>query len=272
MKMKFIYSSLAVVLFFLFGTIEAAPFIQAAEREKIEDVHWSYEGESGPEFWGELDPSFKACKNGNQQSPINIEFSKVKKSNQTMNIQLHYGPTLLSLVNNGHSIQANAESNRNKLVIEGRKYELAQFHFHSPSEHELNGQSYDMEMHLVHQDKNGNFAVLGLMIKEGKENKLLKPLWGRLPKEKTEEPIAINESVDLRVLVPSNHKLFYYKGSLTTPPCTEGVEWVVLTSPIEMSKEQIFTYKQIFPKSNRPVQPLNKREVLLDNLVEKESN
>ena len=271
MKIKFIYS-LAVVLFFLFGTIEAVPFIQAAVNEKIEDVDWSYEGKSGPEYWGELDPSFKACKNGTQQSPINIEFSKVKKSNQTMNIQLHYGPTLLSLINNGHSIQANAESNRNKIVIEGREYELAQFHFHSPSEHELNGQSYDMEIHLVHQDRNGNLAVVGLMIKEGKENKLLTPLWRVLPKEKMEKAIAIKELVDLRALLPSDDKLFYYKGSLTTPPCTEGTEWIVLKEPIEISKEQIQTYKQIFPKSNRPVQPLNQREILLGTFEKKESN
>ena len=237
-------------------------------RKQINHAHWSYEGETGPEHWGDLDPSFIACKIGKQQSPINIEFSQVKKIDQAKNIQLHYGPTLLSITNSGHSIQANTSEPSNKLVIDGKEYKLAQFHFHTPSEHQLDGQNYDMEVHFVHQDANGNYAVLGLMIKEGKENKILAPLWRVLPKEKTEEAIPIKESVDIRALLPADHKLFYYKGSLTTPPCTEVVEWVVLKKPIEMSIEQIQAFKQIFHKNNRPVQPLNKRDILLGTFVE----
>ena len=273
MTKKCIYPVLTVVILILFGTFQeqikgATPFIQVAEEERIDQAHWSYEGETGPEHWGDLDPSFIACKNGKQQSPINIEFSKVKKSDQAKNIQLHYGQTLLSLTNNGHSIQANMSGPSNKLVIDGKEYKLAQFHFHTPSEHQIHGQNYDMEVHFVHQDANGNYAVLGLMIKEGIENKTLAPLWRVLPKEKTAEAIPIKESVDLRALQPADHKLFYYKGSLTTPPCTEVVEWVVLKKSIEMSIEQIQAFKQIFHKNNRPVQPLNNRDILLGTFVE----
>lgn len=274
--MKFIYPFLAVALCFLYGTSAeqingAAQFIQiAGQEERIDHGYedkWSYEGDTGPVYWGELDPSFIACKNGKQQSPINIEFSQVNKSGKLENIQIDYGPTFLSLINSGHSIQANAAALSNKLVIEGKEYKLAQFHFHTPSEHQLNGQYFDMELHLVHQDAYGNNSVVALMIQEGYENETLAPLWRLLPKEKMKAEISVTKPVDIQALLPSDHTLFYYNGSLTTPPCTEGIKWVVLKKPIEMSKVQIQAFQEIFPNNQRPVQPLNKRDILLGTFV-----
>ncbi len=277
MKKKFIYLFLAVALCFLLGTsVEqtqgVSPSIGVARIEQqgayAQKVKWSYEGETGPQHWGELDPSFIACKNGREQSPIHIESSQVIKSDKVENIQIYYGPTSLSVINNGHSIQANAASLSNTLVIEGKEYKLAQFHFHTPSEHKVNGQSFDMELHLVHQDTNGNTAVVGMMIQEGKENETLAPLWRVLPKEETKEAIPVTESIDVQALLPSEHTLFYYNGSLTTPPCTEGVKWVVLEKSIQMSRKQIQAFQQIFPNNQRPVQPLNKRNIKLGTFVE----
>lgn len=158
-------------------------------------------------------------------------------------IEIQYEPTAFSIVNSGHTVQANAETQSNSIVVEGNEYKLVQFHFHTPSEHLFNSQQLDMELHLVHQDANGEIAVLGLMIQEGKENKKLVPVWDVIPKEETEKDISIKEPIDLQALLPSDQTSFYYTGSLTTPPCTEEVKWIVFEYPIEMSKEQIQAIK-----------------------------
>ncbi len=234
----------------------------ATEASSLEAAHWSYEGETGPEHWGELDAKYSACGNGSEQSPINIESSHVKTKKKLEGIKIQYEPTAFSLINNGHTVQANAKTDHNSIAVEGTEYKLAQMHFHTPSEHQLNGKNYDMELHLVHKAENGKTAVLGVLIKEGKENEKLAPIWSVLPKEETEQEIAVKEPVDLPALLPKNQTSFYYEGSLTTPPCTEGVEWIVLQQPIEMSKEQIGAFKEIFPDNHRPVQPINKREII----------
>lgn len=228
----------------------------------VPTAHWSYKGETGPGHWGELVPAFSACIQGNEQSPINIEFSQVKASEGSENIEIQYKPTPFSIVNNGHTIQANAATPSNNIVVEGKEYKLVQFHFHTPSEHQFNSQQFDMELHLVHQGTNGELAVLGLMIQEGIENENLAPVWDALPKDKNEKDISIKEPVDLQALLPSDQTSFHYNGSLTTPPCAEEVKWIVFEKPIEMSKEQIQAFQQIFPDNHRPVLPLNKREII----------
>ena len=162
------------------------------------------------------------------------------------NIEIQYEPASFSLVNNGHTVQANATELSNGIIVEGQEYQLVQFHFHTPSEHQFNGQHYDMELHLVHQDINGKLAVLGVMIQEGKENENLASVWGDLPKEETENEIPINEPINLQNLLPEDQSSFHYNGSLTTPPCTEEVKWIVFKQPIEMSKEQIQAFQEIF--------------------------
>lgn len=240
---------------------EVAHVIEKEEADDTSTAEWSYEEEIGPEHWGELDSSYSACVNGNEQSPINIESSKVKTSEKMENIVIQYKPTAFSLAHTGHTVQANPASLSNSIVVDDNEYILAQFHFHTPSEHQINSQYLDMELHLVHQDANGKLAVLGLMIQEGKENEALASIWGDLPKSETEEDIDIKEPVDLQALLPSDQTSYHYNGSLTTPPCAEEVRWIVFDEPIEMSKEQIQAYQEIFPENQRPVQPLNEREI-----------
>ncbi|MFC5603929.1 carbonic anhydrase [Sporosarcina koreensis] len=286
MKKNFLYSFLVVLLGLLLGacseqttetttpkkeeltdtTENEATESDAEENEATEsntapDSEWSYDEETGPDHWGDLDPTYSACTDGNEQSPINIETSEVNTNEKLENIEIHYEPTEFSIVNNGYTVQANPATENNIIVLDGKEYKLAQFHFHTPSEHQFDGKQLDMELHLVHQDANGELAVLGLMIKEGKENESLAPIWGVLPNQKTESDIAVEDTVDLQSLLPSDQTTFNYNGSLTTPPCTEEVKWIVFEEPIEMSKEQIQAYQQIFHDNDRPVQPLNDREV-----------
>ncbi|CAM4228127.1 carbonic anhydrase [Lederbergia lenta] len=277
MKKYLVYPFLVVSLIFLLGACseQTKETTTTSKKEEVTDTkennaaessekptaQWSYEGETGPEHWGELDPLFSACIQGNEQSPINIEFSQVKTSEKLENIEIQYKPTPFSIVNNGHTVLANAVTPSNSIVVEGKEYKLVQFHFHTPSEHQFNNQNFDMELHLVHQDATGKLAVLGVMIQEGKENEKLAPVWDVLPKVETEKDTLIKEPVNLQTLLPSDQTFFQYNGSLTTPPCTEEVKWVVFEKPIEMSKEQIQAFQQIFPDNHRPVLHLNKREI-----------
>ncbi|MCQ6282707.1 carbonic anhydrase [Bacillus sp. EB600] len=232
------------------------------EENDMQTAYWSYEGETGPEYWGELDRSYASCVRGSEQSPINIEYSQVETNEKIENVNIQYKPTPFSLIHNGHTVQANTISQSNKIIIEGEDYKLTQFHFHTPSEHQFNGQQNDMELHLVHQNKNGQIAVLGVMIQEGKENEKLTSVWDVLPEEKTEKDISIKEPIDLQAILPPDQTSFSYNGSLTTPPCTEEVKWIVFEKPIEMSKEQVQAFQQIFPDNHRPVQPLDEREII----------
>ncbi|AWE06132.1 carbonic anhydrase [Lysinibacillus sp. 2017] len=227
-----------------------------------EQSSWSYDEFNGPEYWGELTPENSACVNGREQSPINLEFSQVKADKKLKGMPIYYEPTTITLQNNGHTIQANATDEINSIVIEGNEYRLSQFHFHTPSEHQLNGQNYDMELHLVHKDNNGKLAVLGVMIQEGRENETLASIWAVLPKGKTKKIISKKYLIDLQALLPPNQIALHYDGSLTTPPCTEEVKWIVFEQPIEMSKEQVQAFQQIFSDNHRPVQPLNEREII----------
>jgi carbonic anhydrase len=257
---SFVLSSLSLAL-----VACSSPEQKSSEKENAEhethSAEWSYEGETGSEHWGDLDPANAACLNGKEQSPINIEIAQVPANEKLENLEINYIPSNFSLVNNGHTVQGNAETADNSIVVDGTEYELVQFHFHTPSEHQFNGQSFDMELHLVHQDANDQLAVLGLMIKEGASNPELEKVWEVLPKEETTEAIKLSEPIHFMSMLPKDQQSFRYNGSLTTPPCTEGVKWIVLEQPIEMSKEQIDAFRQIFPDNHRPVQPLEKREV-----------
>lgn len=244
------------------ATATDTPENEATESDVTPNTEWSYDEETGPNHWGEMDPTFSACTEGNEQSPINIDSSQVKMGEELENIEIQYEPSQLSIINNGHSIQATPAAPSNSIVIEGKEYKLAQFHFHTPSEHQINGQQMDMELHLVHQDANGELAVLGVMIQEGKENEKLAPIWDVLQMNESENDINIDETVDIQALLPSDQTTYSYNGSLTTPPCTEEVKWIVFEEPIEMSKEQIQAYQKVFPENQRPVQPLNEREII----------
>ena len=204
------------------------------------------------------------CAQGSEQSPINIVSSQVKEEKRSSGKQINYEPTTFTLHNNGHTIQANAITEKNRIVVEGKEYKLAQFHFHTPSEHQLNGQYCDLEIHFVHKDESGNLAVLGVMIQEGRKNEVLATVWDRLPNEEGKKEVSEKYLINLQALLPQDQMAYHYDGSLTTPPCTEEVKWIVFEQPIEMSKAQIKAFQEIFPNNHRPVQPINERDIIKD--------
>ncbi len=222
------------------------------------DVHWGYTGHEGPEHWGKLKPEFAVCSSGRNQSPIDLnDFIKA----DTAPLQMKYQVGGNEVLNNGHTVQVNFAPG-SKLAIDGREFELKQYHFHAPSENLIKGKSYAMEAHLVHVDKDGNLAVVAVMFTEGKENKGLEQAWAVMP-EKAGDTKALASKVSADGILPSAHEYYRFNGSLTTPPCTEGVRWFVMKEPVSASKEQIEKFAHVMHHpNNRPVQPVNARPVL----------
>ena len=248
------------------GTPSPATASAGASSAKAATAHFSYEGADGPEHWGDLDSSYAACKTGTKQSPIALP--SVLRTDPSVSISRpSYQPLPLVVVNNGHNVQVKNTA-QGSVVYDGVKYDLAQFHFHSPSEHTIGGKSFDVEMHLVHKSADGKLLVIALMFTKGAENKLLSPLWSALPQAVSETPTTVpNVTIDVASLLPADVKFEHYDGSLTTPPCTEGVSWFVVEPPttggLEMSDEQITRYRTLLHgATNRPTQPLNGRTVV----------
>ncbi len=222
-----------------------------------DDTHWDYEGSKGPEHWAELHPDYDLCLRGRNQSPINLV---ADLDVQLPPLVLEYtNPGILLEVNTGHAIQESVPEG-NLILIDGDQFELKQFHFHSPSEHLLADESFPMEVHLVHQNEAGDYVVVGLLFEEGEHNELL----DRLPSfrvERGEDPYG--DPIDYNELITDRSDYFLYNGSLTTPPCTEGVRWVVIKQPIIASPRQIQHYHDLLGfDNNRPIQPHNSRIVL----------
>ncbi len=221
-------------------------------------VHWSYSGDEGPQSWGELSPEFNMCSEGKNQSPINLtEFIDA----QLAPISLTYAAVRCRIVNNGHTVKVDFETG-SSLQVEGRVYRLLQFHAHSPSENQIEGHSFTLELHLVHGDEYGNLAVIGVMVAEGETNGALASFWKKIP-EKEGDSAAIQDAITPEQLLPGDRSYFRFNGSLTTPPCSEGVLWLVMRDPITASKEQIKAFTEVIHgANNRPIQPLNARTVL----------
>ena len=232
----------------------------APEVTDHDEVHWSYSGQDGPEHWGELSEDFELCRLGEEQSPIDI-------TNPTTpgldNIVFEYQPTEVRILNNGHTIQVNHDAG-SSIQYEGQRYDILQFHFHAPSEHTVDDIQLDAELHLVHVDENRRLVVVGVLITRGAENEAFAPVWVSLPKDESSET-ATGMMVNAAELLPSDQTTFRYSGSLTTPPCSEGVRWLVMNTPVEMSVKQITAFTDIFNGNNRPLQPLHSREVMKDN-------
>jgi carbonic anhydrase len=231
--------------------------------ENSQPAPWSYEGSTGPEHWGSLDPEYAACSKGKQQSPIDLGSSISKASPSQGAVEIQYQPTMVTLMNNGHTLQLNDPTHSNTIKAGHELYTLTQLHFHAPSEHTFRGKGFEMEGHLVHQSDEGKLAVIGFWIQQGPENELFREMWSKLPKEPTLEDIKLDQPLHLEKLLPQDPTLYMYKGSLTTPPCTEGINWSFIRQPITMSSQQIAAFKSIFPNNNRPIQPVNKRAVRL---------
>lgn len=223
------------------------------------ELHWSYGGAGGPDQWGNLKSEFSACK-GTQQSPINIQTQEALGATLTK-IKFDWKDSALNIKNNGHTIQANYDGG-SSIEVNGGKFNLLQYHFHTPSEHALNGKLYDMEVHFVHKAADGALAVVGVFFKEGAENKALSTVWNNMPTTEGEKKVS-GVTISAQDLLPANtSKYYHYMGSLTTPPCNEVVNWYVLENPIEASKAQVKALADLFTVNNRPVQPLNRRFVL----------
>lgn len=219
--------------------------------------HWSYSGHEGPEHWGELSDKFSVCATGKNQSPINLSgFIEA----DLPAIAFSYGTSSNEILNNGHTIQVNYAAG-SKITVDGLEFELKQFHFHAPSENLIDGKSYPLEAHLVHADKDGNLAVVAVMFIEGKENKALSQAWAKIP-EHADQKQALT-GVAASDLLPANRDYYRFNGSLTTPPCSEGVRWLVMKEAVTASKSQIKKFEHVMHHpNNRPVQTTNARPIL----------
>lgn len=229
---------------------------QVKQEKSCENVHWDYKGEEGAENWGTLCTGFADC-DGEEQSPIDIVTEKVVKDEKAVSLEFQYENTPVSIINNGHTIQFNVK-NGSFLKIGEEVYELLQFHYHTASEHTVNAKHYPMEVHFVHKGTKG-LAVVGMFFEEGESNVLLENYLADFPKKKGE--YTADKTLPLGALVPQDLSYFHYDGSLTTPPCSEIVDWYVLQKPLTASKEQLAKMAELLHDNFRPVQPLNGREI-----------
>jgi carbonic anhydrase len=227
-----------------------------------EAPHWTYEGDTGPEYWYALAPEYAIARDGKAQSPIDIITGDLIVDSEVAKPVIAYSATVFEIENNGHTIELLPAASGNYVVIDGEPYELQQFHFHAPSEHLFDGSFFDMELHLVHKNAQGNLAVLGIMLSQGEHNEILGEIFENLPQEITGEGTVKPEvEINLADLFTGNEAVYRYDGSLTTPPCTEGVKWNIVAEPVEMSIQQIDAFGALYKGNNRPVQNRYERPV-----------
>jgi len=222
--------------------------------------HWDYSGDGAPENWSKLKPEFSACSSGKRQSPIDIRDGI---SVQLDPVQFDYKPSGFKVLDNGHTVQVNVAPG-NSIEVMGRRFELLQFHFHRPSEERVNGRQYDMVAHLVHKDLDGKLAVVAVLLDRGSVQPVVQTVWNNLPLEKGDE-VAARATLDLNALLPAERGYFTYMGSLTTPPCSEGVLWMVMKQPVGISAEQIGIFARLYPMNARPIQSASGRLIKASN-------
>ncbi len=239
----------------LVALIIAVPlgYVAAAQAD---EKHWTYSGHGGPSEWGALSPEFATCKRGKNQSPIDIRGAKAA---DLPAIKFDYKPSPLKVIDNGHTIQVNYAPG-SSMEVGGTRYELVQFHFHKPSEEKIDGKSHAMVAHFVHKTPEGKLAVVAVLLDKDGANGLIDSIWKNLPKEKEKE-VATNVTIDATNLLPENKGYYRFQGSLTTPPCSEEVIWLVLKTPVKIGDDEIAAFGKIYPMNARPTQPLNGRAV-----------
>lgn len=238
---------------------------QASQTETMADgehdvprqAHWSYMGIEGPAHWAMLTPAYRTCEAGDRQSPINIDRTQPAQHHAT--IEFRYATSRVFEVNNGHTIQVSHESGC-EIGLGDQAYRLRQFHFHVPSEHHVHGTAFPMEMHLVHQDTEGRVVVVAVLMQTGAKTHVLNALWEWLPAQ-IGKTVSLPLDLNIGELLPKTPRYFSYFGSLTTPPCTEGVRWVILQEPVEISEEDVRRFVDIVGYNARPVQSLEGRDV-----------
>jgi carbonic anhydrase len=249
------------VFIVIVSLVLAACGAQAEEPHPAASAHWTYEGEDGPEHWGELDEDYAVCGTGRRQSPVDVS---VPSEQDLTNIVFHYQPSEVNILNNGHTAQVNYDTG-SYIELDGVRYDVAQFHYHAPSEHAVDGKLFAAELHIVHKNADGGLAVVGILLDEGAQNNAYQPFIDNLPVKESEVHDA-GVTVNAADLLPAVQTTFRYSGSLTTPPCSEGVNWLLMTTPVELSSDQIHALASIFEEgNNRPIQPLNDRPLAEDS-------
>ncbi len=239
------------------ATSENNQEVKEDKHKDCDHVHWSYKGEDGPEKWKDLCSGFSAC-GGQAQSPIDIETITTVGSETLSAIALNYETSGVDIINNGHTVQFNVDGN-STMTIGEKSYQLLQFHYHTQSEHTVNGNYLPVEVHFVHKYSDTDFAVLGIMFEAGEAYELFTSYLDDFPV--TEGKYTSDETIDLSSIVPDDLSYYHYSGSLTTPPCSEVVSWFVLKNSLEASTEQIDKFSNILQDNYRPIMPANGREV-----------
>jgi carbonic anhydrase len=228
--------------------------IAAMPPPRANGTHWAYEGEFGPANWSKINADWAKCSTGNRQSPIDIRDGMKVDLEQ---IGFDYRPSAFNVQDNGKTVQVTMGGG-NFLNVGNRMYELVQFHFHRPSEERINGKGYEMVMHLVHKDGEGRLAVLALLLERGKPQPAIQTVWNNLPLEKGDvtSPSIVLDPNDL---LPQRRDYFTYMGSISEPPCTENVLWLVMKEPVQASPAQMALFSRLYPLNARPVQPASGR-------------
>jgi len=242
----------------MFLALGVVLFWTTSPAQESHPPHWSYAGEQGPGQWGQLDPAYATCAAGRAQSPIDIQHPKLA---DLPPLKFDYKPVTLNIINNGHTIQVSYPPGSN-LTVGGKTYTLKQFHFHHPSEERINGQSFDLVVHLVHDDGSGHLAVVAVLFKTGPSNRLLNAVWKNIPAQTEKAADVPSVSLDAMDLLPTDRGYYTFIGSLTTPPCSEGVTWYVLKNRSTLSADQVAVFAKLYPHNARPIQPLDGREIL----------
>ncbi len=222
--------------------------------------HWSYEGPQGPVSWSRLSPDFAACGRGQQQSPIDLAQAGLHTA---PNLSLAWQPFKGVVENNGHTLQVVPRVGTDSaLSLGGKKYAFLQFHFHHPSEHAVNGGRWPLEVHIMHKAEAGDIAMASILFRPGRENDLLTRIFAEAPTSKGKA--TLTQALDMDRFLPTSHATYRYAGSLTTPPCSEIVSWIVFREPVEAAVGQIQRFAQIFPMNARPLQRVFQRDITLD--------
>lgn len=245
------------------GVITTTPFVghvKPVGHPQEPHAEWTYGGSDGPAHWAGLSAGFRTCRTGERQSPIDLGGPHTAAGAAAVEeLLFDYRPVTAELVNTGHTIQANVSAG-SRIVIGTHPYALTQFHFHLPSEHTLRGAHTSMELHLVHADADGALAVVAVLLAPGPGRSAFAGVLSGLPDE-AGATRRVAGQVDLTTFLPANRDRYEYRGSLTTPPCTEGVRWSVLMTPSAVAVDEVGAYRRLFPKSNRPTQPRRGRQI-----------
>ena len=234
--------------------------LPAETQEQVAAPQWDYQGAVGPQAWAQLKPEFATCANGKRQSPIDIR-DGIKV--QLDPVQFDYHATKFRVLDTGRTVQVNVEPG-NFIEVTGKRFELQQFQFHRPSEVRIDGRLFDMAAHLIHKDAEGRVAIVAVLLEGGNAQPVVQAIWNNLPLEKGDE-VAARLPIDLNELLPADRSYYTHMGSLTTPPCSEGVLWLVMKTPVTLSAEQIAIFARLYPMNARPVQAASGRLIKESN-------